>query len=283
MAGAPGEQAVPGFELVISTYNNPRSLALCLDSLRQQKVLPQSVAFADDGSGAETAAVIDGFRLPGVTVRHVWHPDDGFRKCEILNKAIASSTADYLVLIDGDILMHPGFLQRHLTLARPGQYLTGSLIRLNADATSRVTPDLVRDGTVFRQDWLRRNGALGSLSAWLKSSPLPLPVMGLMDRLSPVRPSLSGANASAFRADLLRVGGYDERMKYGGEDKELGERLQNAGIRGRHLRYTAPAVHLDHPRGYANPEDRARNRALLAQTRRDRLTHTDFGIGRPAA
>ena len=36
------------------------------------------------------------------------------------------------------------------------------------------------------------------------------------------------------------LNGYDTTIKYGGEDKEFGIRLGNAGITGRHLRYTAP-------------------------------------------
>jgi GT2 family glycosyltransferase len=267
-------------ELIIATYNNPRSLALCLESVRAQKVLPQSIAFADDGSRDETRAVIDGFAVPGVTVRHVWHPDDGFRKCEILNKAIASSGAEYLIFIDGDVMMHPGFIARHLTCARRGRYMTGSLIRLDQAATDAVTGDMVQRGQVFDRSWLRRVGAIDRVSTWLKTSPLPLPVMALLDRLSPVRASLCGANASAFRDEIVAVGGYDQRMVYGAEDKELGARLANNGTRGAHLRYTAPLVHLDHKRGYVTEEGRARNRAILTATRQGGVTFTEYGIAR---
>ena len=113
-------------ELVISTYNNPRSLRLCLYSIKRQRVMPTSICFADDGSRDETKAVIDGFAVPGVTVRHVWHEDLGFRKCEILNKAIATSTAEYLIFIDGDLVIHPGFVKRHLDMAKPGRFLSAA-------------------------------------------------------------------------------------------------------------------------------------------------------------
>ena len=266
-------------EVIIATYNNVRSLILCLDSIRGQTTLPDSIAFADDGSGPETKAVIDGFALPGVKIRHVWHSDDGFRKCEILNTAIASSTADYLIFLDGDVMIHPGFIARHLACARRGRFMTGSLIRLDKAATDSVTPAMVQDGTVFDRGWLRRMGAIDGISTWLKTMPFPLPVMALLDWLSPVRVSLCGANASAFRDEVLAVGGFDTRMKYGGLDKEFGVRLGNSGTKGAHLRYTAPLVHLDHLRGYADLEGRRRNRELLDTSRRDRLTRTAFGIG----
>lgn len=266
-------------ELIIATYNNPRSLALCLASVRAQRVLPHSVAFADDGSGEETRRIIEGFVVPGVRVRHVWHEDVGFRKCEILNKAIASSTAEYLIFIDGDVMIYPGFVARHLECARHGRFMTGSLIRLDQAATDAVTPEMVRAGAVFDRGWLRRVGAIDRIGTWLKTSPWPLPVMALLDRLSPVRASLCGANASAYRDEIVAVGGFDQRMVYGAEDKELGARLANNGTRGAHLRYTAPLVHLEHKRGYVTEEGRARNRAILTETRAKGLRKTAFGIG----
>ena len=65
--------------------------------------------------------------------------------------------------------------------------------------------------------------------------------MAALDRLSPVQKAWGGANASAFRAALVEVNGFDEAMRCGGGDKELGVRLTNGGVRGRHLRYTALA------------------------------------------
>jgi hypothetical protein len=102
--------------------------------------------------------------------------------------------------------------------------------------------------------------------------------MALLDRLSPVQRAWCGANASAFRAALLRVNGFDETMRWGGGDKEMGVRLTNAGVRGRHLRFTAPLVHLDHPRGYADPAHKAANRARIRAIRRARVAWTPDGI-----
>ena len=98
--------------------------------------------------------------------------------------------------------------------------------------------------------WLRANRAIDRLGTWLKTMPFGPRVMGWFDRLTPVPKSLLGANWSAFRADILKVNGFDETIKYGGLDKEMGFRLMNAGIAGQHMRYTAPLLHLDHPRGY---------------------------------
>ncbi|TCP39890.1 glycosyltransferase [Rhodovulum marinum] len=269
-------------ELIISTYNSPAALGLCLESVAAQRVMPDGICIADDGSGPETRAVVDAFAARmaahGRPVRHVWHEDRGFEKNAILNKAIASSTAQVLVFIDGDVMIHPDFVARHLALTRPGRFSTGSLIRLDADATASVTPEMVRSGQVFDRGWLRRNRALGKLSTWLKTRPFPVPVMALFEILSPVRRALCGANASVWRSDLLAINGYDETIKYGGGDKHLGIRLNNAGVRGRHLRFSAPLVHLDHPRGYADPERMRRHKAMIRAARKSGEAYTPHGI-----
>lgn len=271
-------------ELIIATYENPRSLRLCLASVARQRTIPCAIAIADDGSGPETRAVVDAFAaaLRGTAVRHVWQEDDGFRKAAILNRAIATSAADVLIFIDGDVMIHPDFVGRHLELARPDAWASGSLIRLDAAATAAVTEDDVATGRVFDRGWLRARRAIDRPGAWLKTMPFPKPAMALLDRLSPVQRAWGGGNASAYRAAILRVNGFDETMRWGGGDKEMGVRLTNAGVRGRHLRFTAPLVHLDHPRGYADPAHKAANRARIGAIRRDRVAWTADGITKTA-
>lgn len=272
-------------ELILSTYENPRALALCLASVAGQRLRPDGVAIADDGSGAATKAVIDAFAAahPDLPLRHVWHEDAGFRKAAILNKAIASSAAEFLVFIDGDVMIHPDFVARHLELAAPDRWASGSLIRLDAAATAAVTEADVTSGRVFDRGWLRENRAFDRIGTWLKAMPFPKPVMALLDRLTPTQRAWCGANASAYRAAILKVNGFDETMRWGGGDKEMGVRLTNAGVRGRHLRFTAPLVHLDHPRGYADPAHKAANKARIRRVREGGVAWTDDGIVKGAA
>lgn len=272
-------------ELIVATYNSPRALLLCLTSVARQTVLPDSICIADDGSGPETKAAIEAFATahPELSVRHVWHEDRGFEKAAILNRAIATSEADFLIFIDGDVMIAPGFIARHLALAGRGRFSTGSLIRLDAAATAAVTPEMIEDGRVFDRGWLRANRAIDRFGTWLKTMPFPRPVMAFLDRATPVQRALCGANASLFRADALKVNGFDETIKYGGGDKEFGVRLENAGVKGQHMRYTAPLVHLDHPRGYSDPERIRRHKARIAEVRKARIAWTPDGIEKARA
>ena len=101
--------------------------------------------------------------------------------------------------------------------------------------------------------------------------------------MTPVQKAWGGANSSAFREAILKVNGFDESMKYGGEDKELGVRLTNSGVRGQHLRYTASVVHLDHPRGYADRATIKANKARVRATRRSGVAWTADGIVKEAS
>ena len=98
------------------------------------------------------------------------------------------------------------------------------------------------------------------------------------DLLTTTRPTWNGHNASGWRDDILAANGFDERMGYGGQDREFGERLENAGVRGRGIRYRALCVHLDHGRGYADVDTIHRNKAIRRRTRSRGISRTPFGI-----
>ncbi len=48
--------------LIISTYNRPDALAVCLDSVRKLAVYPDEVIVGDDGSTEETRRLVEEFQ-----------------------------------------------------------------------------------------------------------------------------------------------------------------------------------------------------------------------------
>ena len=126
--------------VIVTTYNNPRALGLVFAGLARQTLAPDEVLIADDGSGSETRATIGAWtprlRCP---VRHVWHPDEGFRKCTILNKAIAAATGAYLVFFDGDCVPQAHCLATHVAHARRQRYVSGGAVMLGKRFSDRLT------------------------------------------------------------------------------------------------------------------------------------------------
>jgi glycosyltransferase involved in cell wall biosynthesis len=265
----------PRVSVVVTTYNNPRGLQLVLTGLSRQSFKNFELLVADDGSGPETAVVITEFatRAP-FPVRHVWHPDQGFRKCTICNKAILEAAGDYLVFFDGDCIPARNCLELHLRAARRDSYLAGGAVYLDRHLSERITPADVASGRLDRPGlwWARVNKRRRLL---VRHIPL---VRDLMNHRVPRQPSWRGGNSSAWAGHMRAVGGFDERFTYGFEDADFGHRLQALGVHGRSIRYSNPVMHVEHSRPYADPVLLIRNRELYEENRAVRLVRTPYGL-----
>lgn len=261
--------------VIISTYNNPQWLEKTFWGYMSQLRKADEIIVADDGSGKETRKLIEKYSeyLP---LRHVWHPDKGFRKTKILNKALSVAESEYLIFTDQDCVPRNDFVLTHERLSRKGRFLSGGYFKLPMALSQLITHEDIADGNAFRLPWLRKNG----LSLNFKCSKL---VGGnlfprLMNLITPTHATWNGMNSSGWRDNLIEIDGFDERMQYGGEDRELGERLINYGIRPCQIRYSAIVLHLDHNRPYVNDSAWKLNNEIRRQTRLNRLTRTDYGI-----
>ena len=93
--------------LIVTTYNRPDALKLLLMSINSQSVPPNEIIIADDGSKNSTKKCIDEFKKKSsLQVIHSWQEDKGFRVAKSRNKAIAKSKCEYIILIDGDVILH---------------------------------------------------------------------------------------------------------------------------------------------------------------------------------
>ncbi len=263
--------------VIFTTYNHPKWLEKVLWGFSVQTHTDFEIIVADDGSGDETKAVIDRARdESGMSIQHIWHEDDGFQKCVILNKAIVASRYEYLVFTDGDCIPAPDFLEWHVRLAEKNKFLSGGYVKLPIDLSRSITKEDICAGRATDATWLKEQGMKSSLKL-LKLTP-SASLARFLDSVSMTRASWNGHNASTWKEHILATNGFDERMQYGGQDREFGERLENMGIKGKRIRFRAACVHLDHPRGYAKPESIAKNKAIRAETRSTGLKRTAFGI-----
>ena len=269
--------------VIVSTFNSPASLEKVLWGYRTQTHADFELLVADDGSGSETTALLERMRRrTRLRMEHVWHAHEGFRKCLILNRAMEQARGHYLIFSDGDCIPRADFVATHARLARRGFGLSGGCVRLPRDVSDALCEQDIFSGRCMRCDWLGRRG-LRLVCDLLKLRLSEGFIGRLADALTPTRPSFNGHNASVWRDDALRVNGFDERMQYGGLDREFGERLRHAGVRFRQVRHRAICLHLEHPRPYVTAESWIRNQAIREATRRGRLTWTPYGIHGPPA
>lgn len=264
--------------VILSTYNQPRWLEKSLWGYAAQRYTDFELVIADDGSGPETAAVIERMRhQTALRISHVWHEDRGFRKTEILNRAIVASDAEYMIFSDGDTIPRDDFVAVHVREARPRHFLTGGYLKLPMSVSEAITPDDIRTGRFADLRWLWRHGYRpGHRFLRLLRSPV---IAAIGDAITTTPPSWKGNNASTWREGLIAVNGFDGDMGYGSEDRALGERLLNLGYRPKRIRFRTAGLHLDHGRPWRDPAV-ARNNDLLIRTRikRDGEVRARIGI-----
>lgn len=265
--------------VIISTFNQPDWLEKVLWGYAVQTVRDFEIVLADDGSAEATRERIETMRqATGLVIRHVWHEDLGFRKSRIVNAGVIAAEADYLIFTDGDCIPRRDFVAAHLRFARPAHYLSGGYYRLPMLTSERITPDDIRSNAIFNARWLYRAGI--PLNHRLLKFHLSPRTAALCCRFTSTPATFNGMSASAWREDILRVNGFDERMQYGGLDRELGERLENFGVRPVQVRYHALCLHLEHSRGYCTPKAISQSREIRRETRETGRTWTPYGIRR---
>lgn len=232
--------------VIVTTYNRPDALDASLRALAHQTDNTFEIIVADDGSGPQTARLIESWRprLP-VPIRHVWHEHDDFRGGEIRNRGILQSAGRYCIFLDGDCLARADFISVHRWLAEPGWLVAGNRILLSQKLTETVLA-----GGLPAETWdfarLAHERLRGGINRCLPAIRLPL---GPLRRLhSRAWEGAKTCNLAVARSDLDLIDGFDGRYSgWGLEDSDLVVRLFHAGVRRKDGRFATGVLHLWHP------------------------------------
>ena len=257
--------------LIISTYNRPDMLRICLLGVLDQSVLPNEILIADDGSGPETKQLVDEFAAKSqVPIVHVWQADDGFRLAAIRNKSFAKASGDYIIQTDGDIILHKHFIKDHIHMARKNTFISGARSLLD-DGYSKamIQQKKLSNPSFFSAHLGKRFNAFRNF--------LLMHINYLAQRGSKQYRYVLGANMAFWKSDLEKVNGYNEEFKgWGKEDNDLAARLSNAGVSLRFIKFGAVTYHLYHTE--AVRENIRENENLLQQTVDNKITFVPSGI-----
>ncbi len=265
--------------VIITTYNAVDWLKKVLIGFSVQTECDFEIIIADDGSTPETKEILSlfssKFKHPIV---HVWQKDEGFQKTKILNKAILNSNSNYLIFTDGDCIPRKDFVSMHLKYRENGFFLSGGYFKLPLSISKIISENDILSSDCFQLSWLKKNG----FKLNFKSSKMTQSVLfaKFMNWITPTKRSWNGHNSSAWKNDIIAVNGFNNDMQYGGEDRELGERMFYNGMLSKQIRYSAICIHLDHTRGYSTPEIWKKNREIREYNRKNKVTKIENGISK---
>ncbi|MBA3005036.1 MAG: glycosyltransferase family 2 protein [Proteobacteria bacterium] len=253
--------------LIITTYNWKEALELSLLSVFTQSQFPNEIIIADDGSDNATREIVESLaKKSPVPLIHSWQQNKGFRLARSRNKAIAKATGEYLILIDGDIVLEQHFIADHILAAQTGFFVQGSRVLLNEKSTQQALQQkkirvcLCAPGIENRKNCLR-SSLLSSLCSFSSK------------KLSGIKT----CNFAFWKKDAEAVNGFNEEfLGWGREDSEFTARLLNNGIRRQNIRFNALAYHLYHPMN--SRKSLPINDAILADTCDNQLVWCDKGL-----
>ena len=252
--------------LILTTYNCLAVLELCLKSIARQTRLPDEVIIGDDGSGEDTRQLIEKIKenFP-VPLHHVWQQDKGYRKTTIFNKAVLKSTGEYIIQIDGDVLLDKHFVADHLSSLETKAFIRGTRAMLTKEKTVEILNTRNINVTPFSKGVKHRNNALRIF---------PLRFLGARKERS--SKSVRGSNLAFWKSDYILVNGYNNDFsEWGHDDEELASRFINIGLVKKIVKLCAVQYHLHH-RILSN-KNTPWQRELINKIKREKITFCENG------
>jgi GT2 family glycosyltransferase len=196
--------------VVISTFNRSEALPPTLTALADQDLPPDryEVIVVDDGSADDTQAVLAGIEMPYRLNRLRHDVNRGVSAGR--NTGMREAKGRFLILLSDDLVVSENFIGEHVrTLERfPGRWVVGGFSQLDdlmATPFGRYLDGLERSFEAAR--------VAEELEPGIREMPMP-----------------TARNLSLPRADLERIGYFDEQFRVTCEDQDLAERARAVGI-----------------------------------------------------
>lgn len=228
--------------VIVTTYNKERELSLVLEAYRHQIYQDFEIVVADDGSGPATREVIENARKNlKVQVKHSWQEDDGFRAARSRNLAIHQCDGEIIAMTDGDCLPMPDYVSQIAQSFEASSYRAGERFLLTEQEAAEIEPQkIATGGAEYLKSQVparerKRVQKIARKNRWYR-------LLRLKER-----PKVMTCNFVAWRSDLERVNGFDERyVGWGHEDTDLGRRLRKLDIRSKENLSPGEMIHLWH-------------------------------------
>jgi cellulose synthase/poly-beta-1,6-N-acetylglucosamine synthase-like glycosyltransferase len=235
--------------LVISFYKRIDFLELILMALARQEYKIFEVIIAEDDNSPEAKNFLKNISAKfSYKILHVYQKTDlGFRKNEMLNKAIHVANGELIIIIDGDCILHKAFFKEYAKAIKDKTILFGRRALLSES----ITNELLNSKNISK---------LNVLNLILKKSSRVEDVFYLPnvpEFLKKKREKgVQGSNMGFLKKDILSINGFDEDYvkPTAGEDDDIEWRFRAGGYQFKSMKHKALQYHLYHKFNYSKTE-----------------------------
>lgn len=220
-AGAEQAHGEPSVDVVVCVHDALEEVRECLTSLLAKTERPLRLIVVNDGSGVRTTDFLRAFadRHPTVTLIHRERPPHGYTLAA--NRGIEASEAEYVVLLNSDTILTPGWLERIVRCGEEHERV-GILGPLSNAASHQSVPS-ARAGSAW---------ATNPLPAWMTADGVAAIVAAGAGRAATPLPFLNGFCYAIKRNVIDRLGLLDEERFAEGycEENDYSLRARDAGF-----------------------------------------------------
>jgi len=250
--------------LIISIYKNIKALQTVLDSVLKQTIKVDEIIVSEDGKDSDVAAFIDTLKIPNLV--HITQEDLGWRKNIALNNSIRKSTGEYLIFIDGDVVLHPKFVEGHLYCSQPKRVCAGKRVELGPSYSQKLMNNTLSIKKLSNS-FIRRIISLHKDNVRHYEDGIYINPKGYLYNNIVQKKNINyliGCNFSCYKKDMESINGFDEEYKNPsvGEDVDINWRFRADGTEVISCRNIANVYHLWHKKGFGSVDAKINNAIL---------------------
>jgi len=250
--------------IIISVYKNVKALMIVLDSILNQSINVDEIIISEDGNSKLMNAFVSTLNITNLI--HLTQKDLGWRKNIALNNAIRRATGEYLIFIDGDVVLHKRFVEGHLYCSQPKRVCAGKRVELGPNYSKKIlNKNLTIDN--LSNNFIRRVISLHKDGVRHYEDGIYIQPNGYIYNNIVQKKHINyiiGCNFSCYKKDIESINGFDEDYKYPsiGEDVDINWRFRADGTEVISCRNIANVYHLWHKKGFGSTEGNINNKIL---------------------
>lgn len=250
--------------IIISVYKNVKALRLVLDSIINQSLKIDEIIISEDGNSTEMFNFISKLQIDNLI--HLTQDDLGWRKNKALNNSIKKSSSEYLIFIDGDVVLHKRFVEGHIYCSKPKRVCAGKRVELGQKYSEDLyTKKMTIDN--LSKNFIKRIFSLHKDKIRHYEDGIYIEPRGILYNQFIKKKYINyliGCNFSCYKKDIESINGFNEDYKLPaiGEDVDINWRFRADGTEVISCRNIANVYHLWHKKGFGADEGKVNNEIL---------------------